>query len=343
MRKNVAIDSQLLNLTTEIFKRQKTKEKLSKSPFPSTKKPVRVTILSKPIVKLGQICKRIEEMKSKNLKCLKTLSKYEQSPSNESWHSAFMHIDATQSKVRSIGSSKKPFKEPRRPKSAAVYYHENTFQHLQNLQKTTSNHRQIEGKHLNLIELNQNLKKLLRKNEKPPTFSQIRQKTSLINSNKASKSSQREAIYLPQGALTKKLSSSFNKDNSLNLSLLNQSLSVMSKEQLVTLKEAIDSKIKTMHEQKETDSDSTFEVRLAEVSPQAIDKPRLPGKAQLIKIEELKNSLQPKGKLRQIEESIPIVSEPNKLQSYRDQSILDSHSDAAIRDHLLKCYGSWLN
>jgi hypothetical protein len=342
MRKNVAIDSQLLNLTTEIFKRQKTKEKLHKAYLASSKKPAKLTILTKPIVKLGQICKRIEEMKSKNLKCLKTFSKYEESPSNESWQSAFMHVDTTQSKVKTIGSSKKPLKEFKRPKSATVYYHENTFHHLQGVQKTSELHRPIEGKQLNLVAMNQNLKRLLRKSEKPPTFSQIREKTSMLSSGKGSPSCNLTSIYHPKESLTKKLSTSFNKDNNLNLSLLNKSLSAMSKEQLFTLKEAIDCKIRSIHEPKETDSDSTFEVRLAEGSPKELDHPRLEGKGQLIRIEGLKNNLQPKGKIKQIEESIPLMLDNSKIHSYREQSILESQSEAAIREHLLRCYGSFV-
>jgi hypothetical protein len=342
MRKKTSTDSQFLNLTAEIFKRQKTKEKLHKAQLVSAKKPSKVTILARPITKLGQICKRLEDIKTKNLKCIKTLSKYEESPSNQSWHSAFMQVDATHSKIRTIGSSKKSPQEFRRPRSAHAYYQENTYHHLGGLQKTVPKQALTEGRRIDIVSLNQNLKRLLQKTPNPPTFSQLRQKAIQLGLRQAPSATHESTYHYEKDKLSNKLSLSLNKSRNLNFSSIDKGLSLMNESQLVSLKDAIDHKLRAIKVPKDSDSDSTFEVQLAEKQSDDQYTDMMRTRAHLIKIEGIKTRLRSKGRVKALEESIPLIQHEVAKKPLCEQSILESQSEVAINEHLLNHYGNWL-
>lgn len=332
-----------MNLTAEIFERQKTKEKIHKAQLGNSSKPVKVALLSKPVVRLGQICKRIEEMKAKNLKCLRTLAKYELSPSTEIWKSAFVKIDTTHAKVRSISASKRPPTEFRRPKSATAYFREGALNLHRDSKEALPKQELRPGARPNIVALNQNLKRLLRKSNKPPTFEQIKEKATLLSSAKGRRDLQAASSCIPGNSLVHKFSHGYNRDRDLDLHAVDKSLSYMSKTQLLCLKQAIDSKIRAFAEPKETDSDSTFEVRLAEVSSLVVLPQSSLEIASPIAIEDLKNPLIPKGRLKLLEESIPVGGEELRTASFREASLLESQSEAAIKEHLQKRYAGWLN
>lgn len=251
----------------EVMTRQKTREKLGKNKYEDVRRPQKLTLLSKPMAKLGSLCQKIEDLKTKNLKCIDTLTKYEEGHSSYSWKSGYVQFDDTSYKVKAVNKSYQGSCYGQRQNNTSVYYQQNTIEKDAVLSSGSQQTHTGHNKRLNISALNNNLKQLLQKRctrQTPPTFSELKLKARHL-SHESRPLSIQSSMQQRAGDIKLRTISS-NKSNNImfDAKAVDKSISQLDKNELFNLKEAIDRRMRSIHKQKDSDSDSTFEVQLAE-------------------------------------------------------------------------------
>lgn len=251
----------------EVIGREKTREKIGKNRYEDVKRPQKLTLLTKPMAKLGTLCKKIEDLKSKNMKCIDTLTKYEEGHSSYSWKSGYPQRDDTALKIKSSNKSYQGVTYGQNPQPTQMYYRERTFERDAILSSGSHQAEEHRQKRVNICALNNNLKKLLQKRSsrvEPPSFSELKLKARGLSQEKKPLSIQASYQQRPGNFNFRPIETSKSDQLAFDAKAVDKSISQLDKDELVNLKAAIDKRMRSLHKRKDSDSDSTFEVQLAE-------------------------------------------------------------------------------